>query len=394
MSNNQLAERRNSLNRLLTGDGFKKQLALALPRHLTPDRVLRIALTAANKTPKLFECDPNTILASVMDCSQLGLEPDGRKAHLIPFNDSKKGMICQLIIGYQGYIDLAYRHPLVRGIRAKAVFEKDHFIYDEGLHPRLEHTPSAEDDPGPLVYAYAICDIGENGHTFVVLSRREVMKAKKSSRGSDSVYSPWRTHEAEMWVKTAIRRLAKFMPSSTELTEALQIEDDHEMKLATVTGITTANVGASTTEPTHTLPSEPEHQQEPEQQQEKPKQTTRRKPDPKPHPSQEQAPWAEPEPHEEPAAEEGQTEPVEQAPAPTTTEPPKPAGRQPSADSLRKNILQRAGELNVGRVRVQAVCKQLGWIDDTDELDKLPAAKLAEILDGWDEVVEAIRNPA
>src|SRR3990167_6708687 len=70
---------------LLTGESFKAKIASALPKHLTADRMVRVACTAAQKTPKLLQCTPQSFLLAMLNLSAAGLEPDGRRAHLIPY---------------------------------------------------------------------------------------------------------------------------------------------------------------------------------------------------------------------------------------------------------------------------------------------------------------------
>ena len=108
---------------------FKQQIARALPHHLTADRMLRVALTAVTRTPKLAECDLASIAHALLTASQLGLEVDGRNGHLVPYNNKGK-MTCQFIPGYQGLIQLSYNH-------------------------------------GPLKFAYAVCQLEGGGKTFV-----------------------------------------------------------------------------------------------------------------------------------------------------------------------------------------------------------------------------------
>jgi len=80
----------------MCSDAVKSQIAMAAPRHLTPDRIIRIAMTSIQQTPKLADCTKESLLGSVLTCTQLGLEPDGvsGKAYLIPYGDT-----CTLIVG-------------------------------------------------------------------------------------------------------------------------------------------------------------------------------------------------------------------------------------------------------------------------------------------------------
>lgn len=230
------AQARQDVRALFEDDKMKAQLRMALPTHVKLDHFLRVLFTINNKTPKLAECTRESLFACIMDCAQLGLEPDGRNAYLVPFNDRRNNrVLCTLIVGYQGLIELAYRHPKVKGIRWNVVHKKDHFIYKEGLEASLEFTPCDEDDPGELTHAFAIAELEGGGKAWVVLNRRDVMKAKASSRGAEDPSSPWQIHPEAMWAKTAVRALCKRIPRSSELIQALQADFDEQEEPPTIT---------------------------------------------------------------------------------------------------------------------------------------------------------------
>src|ERR1051325_4467360 len=71
---------------------YKEQIAMALPRHLTPERMIRVALTAVSRSQKLQECNPATVAGCVVQASILGLEPDGilGEAYLVPFTTGRQ----------------------------------------------------------------------------------------------------------------------------------------------------------------------------------------------------------------------------------------------------------------------------------------------------------------
>ncbi|NKV63713.1 hypothetical protein GS924_06770 [Rhodococcus hoagii] len=54
---------------------MKPELQRALPKHMDPDRMARIALTVLRQTPKLNECKPESFLGALMTAAQVGLEP-------------------------------------------------------------------------------------------------------------------------------------------------------------------------------------------------------------------------------------------------------------------------------------------------------------------------------
>ena len=136
------------------------QISSALPKFLSPDRLVRIIVTALRTTPKLAQCDPNSFLASVMLSAQLGLEvntPMGQ-SYLIPYFDNKRNMmICNFQIGYRGVLELAYRSGEYQSLTAMAVYPEDKFEFAFGLEPVLKHIPAnnrkADSEPS---YYYAI----------------------------------------------------------------------------------------------------------------------------------------------------------------------------------------------------------------------------------------------
>jgi recombination protein RecT len=186
---------------------------------------------AVARAPLLADCTPVSVVDALTTCAQLGLSPSGRlgSAYLIPFK--VRGVpTCTLVIGYRGYADLAYRSGDVASFHAQAVRAKDTWEYEEGLSPVLRHVPSEEDDAGPLRAVYAIARMKDGSTAHVVMLRREVSAIKARSRSSSD--GPWVTDEAEMWKKTAVRRLIKLLPLSPtrakDLYAAEHAEREHE----------------------------------------------------------------------------------------------------------------------------------------------------------------------
>ena len=197
------------LAQFLASDNNRKRIAGALPKHMTADRCIRMALTAATKTPKLLDCSPESVCLALLQASQLGVEINGRDAHLVPFKGD-----CQLIIDYKGYVQLAYRSGVVKSIKAKAVHEKDEFSYSEGTDEHLTYKAfDGEGDPGPLTHAWAMCKLMNGGECWVVMNRRQIMARRAISRNPDN----WDKYPEAYWAKTAVREMAKWMPQTAEL---------------------------------------------------------------------------------------------------------------------------------------------------------------------------------
>ena len=216
---------------MLAGDQrLIASMANALPKHISSDRFARVCLTAIRRTPKLAQTKPESLLAALMTCAQLGLEPNDPRqlAYLIPY-----GTECQLIIGWRGYIELAMRSGMVTNIQAQVVYERDLFEYEQGLELKLRHVPYiGADERGKVIASYAVATMSNGNKAVVVLPRRDIERARASSSGVKSGRAtPWDDWFPEMAMKTAVRRLAKFMPQSPEFARALEADDAKAMTI-------------------------------------------------------------------------------------------------------------------------------------------------------------------
>ena len=176
------------------------------------------------RVPKLMECDEVSVFDALTTCAQLGLSPSGRlgSAYLIPYKTK-----CTLVIGYKGYVDLAYRSGDVMGFGAQVVYENEPFDVTEGFDLTIQKHDRDVDSPGALRAVYAWATL-RGGYTVKVLMwAREVLAIKGRSKAAGS--GPWVTDEAEMWKKTAVRRLVKMLPLSPQKAQAFhkaqEVED-------------------------------------------------------------------------------------------------------------------------------------------------------------------------
>lgn len=210
-------------------DKQQGELARAVPRHIDPARFLRTTLTVIMQNQKLLDCSPQSIVGAMMQAGAWGLEldPGLGQAYLVPYYDRRNDRnLAQLQIGYQGMIALALRSQQVKKIIARAVYEKDVFHYSFGLEEKLEHVPSDAEDPGDLVYVYAVAALEGGEKQFDVMTRADVEKVRKRSRAAES--GPWVTDYDSMAKKTVVRRLCKFLPKSTELAQVIAREERFE----------------------------------------------------------------------------------------------------------------------------------------------------------------------
>ena len=198
---------------------YQGDFAVVLPSHIKADTWCRVAIGALRRDPKLEEAarhNPAAFLGALLDAARRGLEPGTEQYYLVP-QKNKGRLEVRGNIGYQGVIELIYRAGAVSSVIVEAVRESDKFAYVPGKHTRPIHEIDWFGDRGALkgVYAYAVMKDGATSKV-VILNRQDIARAKKSSQGSDSAYSPWQNHEEAMWLKTAAHRLAKWVPTSAE----------------------------------------------------------------------------------------------------------------------------------------------------------------------------------
>ena len=215
-------------------DKMKPQIALALPRHMTADRMTRIALTALRVTKDLALCTPASFAGCIMQSAQLGLEPNTPLGHLYLIPRKSKRLPpdkreCTMIIGYQGEIELVRRSGLVSNIYAHVVRAGDAFAYELGLNPSMKHVPSEDVDreAKPITHVYCVAAMRDSTErVFVVLTRAQIEARRKRSAASND--GPWITDYEAMCLKTGVRALWKWLPKSPEMAraEALEVAAD------------------------------------------------------------------------------------------------------------------------------------------------------------------------
>lgn len=214
---NETVTNKKDIKSLINSDTMREQFARALPKHLDVDRFTRIAITATSRTPKLLECTPASMMKCLLDLSAMGIEPDNRRAYLIPY-----GKEATLIVSYMGLIELIRRSGDVVSIRAETVCENDEFTWVNG---EIEHKIDWRKARGAMqaVYAEAVMKSGEKQTAVMTKSEIEAIRDKSKASGS----TPWTQHFDEMAKKTAVRRLSKMMPLSSEIMDQVTRDDEY-----------------------------------------------------------------------------------------------------------------------------------------------------------------------
>jgi recombination protein RecT len=211
---------------------YRSDFATVLPTHLRADTFVRVAQGALKRGKKAegdragrYELEvaaannPGLFMAALLDAARLGLEPGTEQFYLTPRRN--KGQLEILgIVGWQGYVELMYRAGAVASVVAEVVRERDDYQYKRGVDevPVHEYPKFAgEKTRGKLIGVYAYARMTNGAVSRVIeLGEEDIEQIKKSATGSDSRYSPWVTHTESMWLKSAVRQLAKWVPTSAE----------------------------------------------------------------------------------------------------------------------------------------------------------------------------------
>lgn len=213
-------------------EGAKGQLQMAAAKHISPDRMVRLALTAASKNDLLYKCRFQTVGLSLLTASALGLEPDGWEGHLVPYWNSKaNGYDCQFIPDYKGFLKLMYANQRTLSVQAKAVYENDFFEFEFGTNEKLIHRPVMT-DRGALKCAWAMVKFKDGACAIEVLTKQDVEKRKAASQSGKKGVGPWRDWEEMMWAKSAIKVLAKRAPLGEQVVKAADY--DHKIDVGMV----------------------------------------------------------------------------------------------------------------------------------------------------------------
>ena len=172
----------------------KPELQKLLGSALTVEQFETAAMTYLRLQPKLYECNPLSVVGGLRLGAQLGLAlgPLGH-FYLVPFKGE-----AVFILGYRGMVELAYRSGLVKDVKAALVHEGDSFTFTYGTTPQLHHTPSGPPAEREVTHVYAVARL-------------------KSG--------PWETHWPDMALKTAARRLQRWLPQTAQMAQASEQDE-------------------------------------------------------------------------------------------------------------------------------------------------------------------------
>lgn len=204
---------------------MKDQFKSALPNHISPEKFVRTIQTAVGTAPNLVVANKQSLFASAMKAAQDGLLPDGKEAAIVTFKNKQGEQIAQYMPMVGGILKKVRNSGELASITSQIVYKNDEFkffIDDDGEH--LSHTPELFKERGEAIGVYALAKTKDGAVYIEFMNSDEIKKVQNVSRGKNG---PWSgPFASEMWRKTAIKRLSKRLPMSTDLEFTMRADDD------------------------------------------------------------------------------------------------------------------------------------------------------------------------
>jgi recombination protein RecT len=209
---NAVAERDNTPTAMVAQ--YAGDFGMVLPTHMKAETYVRLAqgvLRRDRNLARIAAQNPGSLMAALLDCARLGHEPGTEQYYLVPFGNEIQG-----IEGYRGVVERIYRAGAVSSVKAEVVCKNDHFHYEPSM-AQPDHKPDWFGDRGEIIGAYAYVIMRDGATSRVVVINKDYLdKVRRQSKGSDKPSSPWVQWYEQMVLKTALRRLEAFVPTSAE----------------------------------------------------------------------------------------------------------------------------------------------------------------------------------
>ena len=202
---------------------MQPEFQAALPPQIPVEKFIRTTLTAVQMNPELLGADRRSLLGACMKAAQDGLLLDGREAAPVIFR-TKEGPKVQYMPMVGGILKKIRNSGELASISAHVVYDKDHFEYELGDNENIVHKPFLGEDRGKPIAVYAVAKTKDGAIYREVMSVADVDKVRQASRAKDA--GPWVQWWDEMAKKTVIRRMAKRLPSSADVDQVLQADNE------------------------------------------------------------------------------------------------------------------------------------------------------------------------
>jgi recombination protein RecT len=192
---------------------YRQQYNMLLPEGIDLETFVGAASAAMYKNPKVAQAaaqDPIALIVALRECARLGHLPGTEEYALAVRGGRVQGME-----QYQGVVERMYRSGAVASVHADVVCIGENF-QRRGNEPPIHEADWLNRDTATDklagVYAYAELTTGRYSR-IVIMGKPEVMR----HRAFAQTHNVWDgDFGVSMWLKTALRELRKWIPTSSE----------------------------------------------------------------------------------------------------------------------------------------------------------------------------------
>ena len=259
---------RERVSAILLSDDAKRQIAPLLPHGVSLDRVVSTIYQVVADNPELLECTPASLIMAVGKGVKWDLE-FGETVHLVPFNVkvSKKGQSdrwekrAKALRDYKGDIELVVRSGAARYVDAQCFYEKEHFKYEQGTNPFIEHHPIVDGKArGKMLGAYGWALIAQRAPLKISVMSVEEIDAIRQAKSQS-----WKSGSLPDWYarKTMVHQVTKAIPKNPKLAAVLRdFETEEEIpegdfEIVNGNGAVSGDRGDSAVAPGGSVPATP-----------------------------------------------------------------------------------------------------------------------------------------
>lgn len=204
---------------MVTIDQMEPQFKAALPAHVSSKKFIRAAKTALQQNPNLMTADRQSLFLACQRAAQDGLIIDGREAAIVMFKDQ-----AQYMPMLAGILKKLRNTGEISTITAQCVYENDGFSYDPASGAKPMHDVDWFKPRGKLLGVYALATLKDGSFQCEVMNKDQIEKVRNVSRAKSR--GPWVDWYEEMACKTVLRRLAKFLPQSSDVDSVISADDE------------------------------------------------------------------------------------------------------------------------------------------------------------------------
>lgn len=189
------------------------------------EKLLRSYVFELYAKEEFKNCNQKSIVDGFIKCCELKLDPSVALGKIYMINH---GGTLNLQVGYQGWLELLWRSPLVTNVYANQVYEGDDFEVRYGVDTEYYHVPKFMSEE--LRFTYAVVKFKSGDIQLQIAKKKEIMESKAASKGSQSVHSPWNKYFDSMAKIVPMRKIAKNLALAIRCDDEF-VNEESEKKL-------------------------------------------------------------------------------------------------------------------------------------------------------------------